>query len=73
MRQLNTYPKVGTCPVCDGEQVEIGSAVIDEAGLHHPCTCEECNATWDECYDLIFTGHWNIYTGDDEECEDLPT
>ena len=73
MKQLDTYPKEKTCPVCDGTQIEMGPAVIDDAGLSYHCTCKECKATWDECHSTTFAGHWNIYTGDDEECEDLPT
>ena len=67
------YPKEGKCILCGSEEIEFSPAEIDEAGLTYHCTCYECGAKFDECYDLVFAGNWNIIDKNGTEYEDKET
>lgn len=73
-RSLNdTYPEVGRCPLCKSYNVSFGATDIDDNGVTYECKCRDCGAYWDECYDMVFAGNWNIYDSEDNEYENLPT
>lgn len=71
--ETNNYPKQGICPICGSDNVAYEVSKIDEAGLTYPCECHSCGAKFDECYDLVFAGNWNIYDKDNNKYEDMPT
>lgn len=50
----------GVCPVCESEQVSYGTLEPDDDGIFYPVTCDKCGATWHECYDIEFSGVYNI-------------
>lgn len=68
----DTYPEPGVCPICNSNQVSFGATDVDD-GVSYECECQDCGACWDECYDMVFAGNWNIYDGDGNEYENLPT
>lgn len=69
-RTPERYPEEGKCILCGSVEIEFSSAEIDEAGLTYHCTCCECGATYDECYDMVFAGNWNIRDKNGTEYED---
>lgn len=50
----------GVCPVCDSKNINYGAMEVDGEGVCYPAQCEDCGATFHECYDLVFAGHYNI-------------
>lgn len=69
----DTYPKQGVCPLCHSNKVSFGAMDMNESGATYERECQNCGANWDECYDIVFAGNWNIYDGDGNEYENLPT
>ena len=47
----------GTCPVCGSENIEYGSLEVCDAGVYYEVHCLDCNADYQEHYDLSFAGH----------------
>lgn len=50
------------CPKCERSNLETGKMEIDAGGAFQEIVCEDCGATWDDCYTL--TG---ILTKDDSD------
>lgn len=73
MLKLDVYPQEGTCPLCQSTNVDFQSNPVDEAGFSYSCECLTCGATWEDCYDLVFAGQWNIADKKGNEFDDLPT
>lgn len=47
----------GVCPVCQSESISYGAIELDGGdGVYYPAECEDCGATWHECYNLEFSG-----------------
>lgn len=72
-KKLDTYPETDICPLCGSDQVEYSDGTVDHAGYSYTCECHDCKARWNECYDMVFAGCWNIVDKDGQEYEDLPT
>lgn len=52
--------KVGTCPLCGSHEVDYDSPEIDDNVMWYPCNCPNCNATWNEVYNLSFSQVDNV-------------
>jgi transcription elongation factor Elf1 len=72
-RKIDNYPEEGKCPLCSSKNVYFYPMNRDDAGLTYHAKCEDCGAKYDECYDLIFAGNWNIYDKENNKYEDMPT
>jgi len=48
----------GTCPYCNGNDIDYGIMVPDGNSCYYPATCDGCKKEFREYYDLIFSGHW---------------
>ena len=59
----NMEYKQGTCPVCGSENVKYDVLEAGENEAYYPVICEDCHATWEEYYNLIFNGCYNIEKG----------
>lgn len=54
--------KEDVCPICGSNDLKYGVSEVEfPTGAYIPCTCNNCNAVFDEWYDLTFSGHYNIY------------
>lgn len=45
------------CPYCNSTDIEIGTLEISDDMAHHPCTCKNCNRTFEQWYNFNFIGH----------------
>ena len=52
--------KEGVCPVCGSTNVIYDLLKIIGDKVYYPVMCEDCHTTWEEYYNLIFSGHYNI-------------
>jgi C4-type Zn-finger protein len=50
----------GTCPKCNGTDLDYTILEIEGNLLYYPWTCNDCGTKGKEWYSLEFTGH-NIY------------
>lgn len=41
------------CPVCEGNEIEGGSIQVDAGIAWQGCQCLDCDATWDDMYELV--------------------
>lgn len=55
--------KQNTCPVCGSENIKYDALEVKENEVYYPALCKDCYATWEEYYNLIFSGHYNIENG----------
>lgn len=46
----------GVCPICQSENVSYGVLEPDDDGIFYPVECDNCGATWNECYNIEFSG-----------------
>lgn len=71
--KLNTYPEECRCPKCGSYYVYYARFELDEDGevLTYRGECEDCGTKYHECYNLVFTGQWNIVDKDGNIYEDL--
>ena len=61
----------GVCPLCNSNDIEFGVVEVEIGeGVHQPCTCNNCGATFDEWYNLEFDGQWNIYDNDNKHVQE---
>ena len=50
----------GTCPVCGSTNLTYGVLEPYGSGIYYPAQCEDCKATFKECYHLTFDTHIDI-------------
>lgn len=55
--------KKGTCPVCGSKHIKYDLLEVGENEVYNPVMCEDCHATWEEYYNLIFSGNFNTKKG----------
>ena len=56
----------GMCPICGSESVSYGAITLDGGdGVFYPATCDDCETTWRECYNLEFTGVEQVKENDE--------
>lgn len=46
----------GVCPVCGSEQITYCESDIDGDTIWYKCVCDQCDSTFNECYNLIYVG-----------------
>lgn len=73
MKKDLRYPVEGECPFCKSYDVDFQPAIVDDAGVTYKCECQRCHATFNQCYDMIFAGNWDIRDARGVEYEDCPT
>lgn len=49
--------EMGTCPMCNGCNLDYGCADFVEDMVYYPWTCADCRAEGEEWYKLDFVGH----------------
>ena len=49
--------EVGTCPCCGSNDLSYGSMEVEPEMVYYPWSCDNCDATGSEWYNLEFTGH----------------
>lgn len=42
-----------SCPICRDNQIEGGHILIDAAYAYQDCSCNACEATWTDRYQLV--------------------
>lgn len=47
----------GVCPICGSDNIEYGSLEVCDAGVYYSVRCEDCQASFQEHYNLEFAGH----------------
>ena len=50
----------GICPICNSDNISYGTIEVTDVGVFYPAWCHDCNATFEEHYDLSFAGHYKI-------------
>lgn len=56
----------GTCPHCNGYNIEYGSLEFeDDQMAYYPCTCEDCGTEFNEWYELNFVSHDQVYVNNE--------
>lgn len=50
----------GICPICGSEHICYDPLEPHGEGVFYPAQCEDCGATFKECYNLIFDTHIDI-------------
>ena len=51
----------GMCPICGSENITYGEIEPYGEGIYYPAICDDCGATFKECYHLTFDTHIDIY------------
>lgn len=54
----------GYCPVCGSSCINYGSMDIEDNVVSYPAQCNDCGATWNEDYELVFCGVSDVYDKD---------
>ena len=53
--------EAGICPLCGSDNISYEEIEIDGGdGVFYPATCDDCGATFKECYNLEFDEHIDI-------------
>lgn len=63
--------KKGICPVCKSEQVTYYDSEVRDEFITCECQCDECDATWNEDYNLVFAGVSRVCSKDGEQLADV--
>jgi transcription elongation factor Elf1 len=71
MKKTTRKAEQNVCPICGSENISYSCGEIDETGVTYECECSYCGASFNECYDLVFAGNWNITDKDGNEYEDI--
>jgi predicted Zn-ribbon and HTH transcriptional regulator len=50
----------GKCPHCGGEYIDYDPAEWEPGAVYYPATCNDCGCTWEEWYELKFSGQTSI-------------
>lgn len=50
----------GMCPICGSENITYGVLEPYGEGIYYPAICDDCGATFKECYNLTFDTHIDI-------------
>jgi transposase-like protein len=50
------------CPQCGSEDISGGEVNIDAGTAYQEMSCDSCNATWNDQYDLV--GYSNLNKGE---------
>ena len=50
----------GMCPLCGSENITYGVLEPYGEGIYYPAQCDDCGATFKECYNLTFGTHIDI-------------
>ena len=58
--EIRIKHQAGICPKCGGANITYDGSDIDGECMYYKCICDNCNTTFNECYNLVFTGHNNI-------------
>lgn len=62
----------GVCPACGSDEgLDFDSAEIADGHVKYPWTCEKCQATGDEFYEMNFVGHENVTDKDGKSIANL--
>lgn len=64
VNQMETKHEQGVCPICGSEEITYGAIEVEGNSIYYPAECDKCHATWQEYYDLTFSGHYNIDKGE---------
>lgn len=64
VKMSKEYYEQGECPVCKSQKITYDGSEIDGQYLYYKCCCDDCNATYNEFYELIYAGIENIVRGD---------
>lgn len=57
------YYDSGKCPACGSMQISYSGSEIENPYLFYRCICDDCDTTFDEYYELIYSGLENIIRG----------
>lgn len=49
--------EMGTCPICNGNDLDYGCVEFTNNMIYYPWTCNNCKAEGEEWYNLDFVGH----------------
>lgn len=52
----------GTCPICGSENISYEAIEPYGEGVYYPALCDDCGASFKECYTLTFDTHIDIET-----------
>ena len=61
------FDKQETCPLCGCNNLSYGVLELYDSFVSYPVTCNECGCSFEENYDLVFSGQNCIETKDGEE------
>ena len=50
----------GMCPICGSENITYDAMEPYGGGIYYPAICDDCGATFEECYKPIFDTHIDI-------------
>ena len=59
----------GSCPVCNGDDLDYGSMEVEGNQVFYPWTCCFCGATGKEWHTLHFSEHTDVVVKGDKEDE----
>lgn len=59
----------GKCPCCGKSNLSYGDSGLQDGGYYYKWTCDDCDATGTEWYNLVFSEHHIQSTGDTAETE----
>ena len=66
--------EAGKCPKCGNDNLEYGSASIEDTYIRYPWTCPNCSSEGSEYGNIVFDGHSvdyypfpHIYDAKDDE------
>lgn len=55
---VNLHGQTGKCPYCDSEKITYGSRELEGEQLYYESTCDNCNRSYHEYYDVTFSENW---------------
>lgn len=55
------FNQAGICPICGSDYITYGAGHLEETNFVFPCTCDDCQATFEETYSLEFSSMNNVY------------
>ena len=48
------FNEEGTCPLCGSRMITYVETNSDGGAMWYECTCDECEASWQEVYEVTF-------------------
>lgn len=58
------------CPNCGSENIEGQGVEVDQGSCYQPCGCNDCDAEWNDVYQLLGYDDLEVPNAEEEEEEE---